>query len=281
MDRLRELVAKQNEIQEKWNREHLVDYWGPERLAGPDGRVTPMRDRLILSIFRAFGDIRLDGIGPEGFQQLSQYFALDELHFGDLPGSLDRLTERYFCVMHVEHWHIQQGSRNIPVAGIKGLSMWIMMHLFSNPEGTKKHIDRLLDNIDKPLLDPETNAPFLHKIIPVEVLPEPQDSVRVVRDEAQQEWVAVRAEMTKLLREPDAIIQFAEWAGIPLKERCAGHTTCRGVIQLMVANNTQTMGGQAAQNMQRMQIASLGASLAAQNAWNAQQNKAKMSWGNF
>jgi hypothetical protein len=82
MDRLRELVAKQNEIQEKWNREHLVDYWGPERLAGPDGRVTPMRDRLILSIFRAFGDIRLDGIGPEGFQQLSQYFALDELHFG-------------------------------------------------------------------------------------------------------------------------------------------------------------------------------------------------------
>lgn len=262
-----------------------TNYWGPNRLISAAGAATQMRDRLVVSILRAFGTVQLDGIGPEGFRHLLQFFSIKDMEMTGLDlmrlelrqqGALDRVTEKYLCTMHIQHWHVQIAGRNVPTFGTAGLSMWMTMQLLSDPGKAGRSLDALLQNSVVPLHDPDTGLPFVYKSIPTELLPEYNASVEHVKNEAEQEWATSRKELVTHLVE-----QFGIHGSHSTKEGCGGHTDCIGIKQPVIANNSQAaLSSSTAQNIQRMQIANLEASLAAQNAWNVRQNIAKMSWAN-
>jgi hypothetical protein len=145
--------------------------------------------------------------------------------------------------MHIDHWHVCIEGRNIPAFDTRGLSMWLSMQLFSNPEEAGRRLDYMLNNPGQPLLDHETGLPYVYRSLPKEVLSEPNASVKAVKDEADQEWVQVRADMLKHLEEEykvgGSLATMHPMMNKPPKEGCAGHTNCSGQKQPVVVDNSQ------------------------------------------
>jgi hypothetical protein len=121
------LYSASNTLRELWYGKP-VDYWGPGKLIGPDGKdPSPMRDRLLMSICESFCTPGVDGVDAEGFQRLIEYFNSADLVFEEIghfsTSGLDKIISKYYKFMHIDHFHISSGYRNVPIATVKGITM--------------------------------------------------------------------------------------------------------------------------------------------------------------
>jgi hypothetical protein len=261
----------------QYNKDIAVGYWGPEKLYSPDGKPSPIADRLMESVFKSFSTPGLSGIGPENFIELMHYFSILDLDFEDAQLSAfdrDVIATKYYIAMDTNHEYIVLDNRTIPVASAKGITMWINVHLLTEPEKTAIALQKLLENSDRPLLDSEKGIRFLYTSIPLQVLPEANASVGIVLKEAQEKWAVCRKEIIDELKQNN----LSEMNGLgrlsPTLQQVTAMREYSQRLQEQRSLNT-------AANLQKMTQSSLEASLASQNYWNSRNNAAKMSWGNF
>jgi hypothetical protein len=233
---------------------------------------SPMRDKLVDSIFEAFRTPDSESISPDRFIKFINYFSLPELDFGELGSKItfnsgDKIVLDYYTAMGLDHGTINTGERIIPILSAKGITIWIMMQLWTEPEQTARSLTALLKNKEYPVLNKTTGEPFGHTTIPTELLPDFNSNIKVILDEAKAKWALSKSAIIKQMQE-----------GYTFQVSMAQRIEFQRWLQVQ---NQQQLSHNTAHNTQMMSMSSLQASMAMQNYWNTRQNVAKMSWGNF
>jgi hypothetical protein len=228
-------------------------YWGAPLADPSNGTNTPRFDQLILSIHNRFlllqrqQDPRcasFTGLTPGTFLCLVKSFTFVRDFSTPLitPRNIDISVAAYYSALSMPYEHISASGWNMPLLTDDGLTRWIQLQLWTHPSLTLVALNSFLSHTDMPLVDSSTGKPFLYASILEECLPAAREDAKGLMDNRLAEWT-----------------DFLQSQDLRLRQ-----------MQLQQRQNVQMMG-----------LASQGANLAAQQAWNMQVNTAGMSWGQF
>jgi hypothetical protein len=249
-------------------------YWGTPISNPATGQQSSTFATLLASIFTCYKSAQdtptLSGLLPTTFHALTYSFPFAtglECFAADAPRST-RLNEKDECILsfaltmaYYKAFDLEFTEARgvdgvvIPILQLSGLCRWILLHLWTNPSQTSQSLSKMLKDPELSLVD-DSNKQFEYLDIPNSSLPEIHQDAIPTMQKYQREWLMTRC-------------CILSTAGVDLtwEERNA---------QLNAQRSRD-----AAQNTQRMAMASAQANLAAYGSLNVGWNVMKQGSGNF
>jgi hypothetical protein len=232
-------------------------YWGTPISNLTTKTLSPRFAQLILSIHKSFLQQQLQhdprcvsftGLAPGTFVCLVKLFPFVQDLNIPLPVHVSLAFKGYYLAMDMAHSEFE--NTGMPLLSDKGLEKWMLQQLWAHPLETVGALNTMLASTTTPLIDGSTGKEFLFKAIPDDCVPKSNaDAAKLLQNDLQEwrKWLITQGRQMQQNQQQ----QFMQ------------------------------MQMQRQQNIQMMGLASQGAAMAQQQAWNMGINAARMSWGNF